>query len=322
LRKGEFRALTGPNYRRVHIAFSVLGWCAITPVSPAQSAYPLQSFSAIIESYFTANPAARGMVDRFTWSEFRGRVNDHWSAVFTEIQFPTFGELDDTYVQYEDDLDVVRAGRQRSGFGFGSWSDLYYNVVARLPLIRTQSILPDYSLLTFGSGARWTRTSGDWQVEGSVEDASLQSRQVLPVAASTVQFRLQRDLGPVLVGLNALDLTKSEDPGTYQAYGIDLRTGWQRFLLKAEALTSKSDDENPRGYYADLTYLTPFPIRTQLGARVESYGYSGSRSEQVTTLGVRVVPCPYLMLVLDRGWESGPALPTGEYGGYSSPAAI
>ena len=293
-------------------------------VSAAEEKYPLRSVDLITEIYFIATPQFRGLVHRGDWFEIKARVDDNWSATITNFQLRDRNLLDETYLQYENTASVTKAGRLRSIFGFGKWTDLFYNVMSRNPMIRSLPVLDQYSLLNFTSGGETHFYRDGWELALQVGDSQLSDRQFLPGRANAIQARLQAPIGDGQLGLNVAKVDKGTFGPGGEVFGLDFRRIAKRVQLRAEVLGSRGSGLTSKGYYADLTYRLPGNHRTQVGVRLEEYAM-GVTSTRLMTAGMRYVPIPQLAFTLNYGWtpkfgvleqkaQSGYAPPPG-YGG-------
>jgi hypothetical protein len=209
--------------------------------------------------------------------------------------------LDETYLQYEDLASVWRAGRFRGIFGFGKWSDLFYNVVSRNPMVRSLPVIDSYSLQGFTSGGELHFYRGGWTLGFQFGDSTLSERQLLPEKKNVTQARVQAPLGDSQVGLNIANVDAGAFGPGGQVFGLDYRWVANRVQVRAEVIGSRGSGLTSRGYYADLSYRLPGNHRTQLGVRLEEYAM-GATSTRLVTAGMRYVPIPELAFNLNYGW--------------------
>ncbi|HSI73450.1 MAG TPA: hypothetical protein VK934_09755 [Fimbriimonas sp.] len=268
----------------------------------ADEKFPLQSVSVIHESFFISTPAFRGLVHRAEWLEVKARVNKNWSATITDLQFRDRNILDETYLQYENDMLMGRAGRLRGAFGLGDWSDLFYNVVTRQPMIRSMPVLDRYALNGFTSGGEAHLFQDGMQLSLQYGDSTLTERQFLPHKGNVGQARLSGTIGDAAVGTSFAKIGNGPFGPGGQVFGLDLDHVANRVHLRAELMASQGSGLTSKGYFADLGYRLPGNIRTEIGVRLEEYAM-GSTRERMMTAGARYVPLPQLAFNLNYGWE-------------------
>ncbi len=283
-------------------AFAILSASALA--APSDQRYPLKSVDLITEIYFIASPQFRGLTHRGDWFELKARANDNWSATITSYQLRDRNLLDETYIQYEDRASVVKAGRLRGIFGFGKWSDLFYNVISRSPMVRMLPVLDQYNLQTFTSGGEYHLYKDGFDFGLQVGDGNLSDRQFLPTKTNVIQGRAQMSLADSQVGLNVAKVDRGPLSAGGEVYGLDFRRIANRVQVRAEVVGSRGSGVTGKGYYADFSYRLPGNQRTQVGIRLEEYAM-GDTSTRLMTAGVRFVPLPQLAVNLNYGWTPG-----------------
>jgi hypothetical protein len=268
----------------------------------ADEKYPLQSVDVIHESFFMSTPQFKGLVHRTEWLEVKARANKNWSATITDLQLRDRNFLDETYLQYENDALMTRLGRLRGAFGQGDWSDLFYNVVARQPIIRMMPTLDFYTIQGFTSGAEAHLYRNGAELALQYGDSALTDRQFLPHKGNVGQARLSGSLGDATVGVSYGRIGKGPFGPGGSIYGLDLDHVANRVHLRAELVASQGSGLSSRGYFADIGYRLPGNIRTEVGVRLEEYAMGSTRARMMTA-GARYIPLPQLAFNLNYGWE-------------------
>ncbi|CAN5406363.1 hypothetical protein BH11ARM1_BH11ARM1_07340 [soil metagenome] len=275
--------------------------------------HALQSFDFIHETYFVSNPASRGLTHRLEWTQVRARLNDHWLAEIGDIQMINQNVLDETYLQFEDQSTVVRAGRLRSTVGLSTWSDMFYNVSSRAPIVRFMPLVGSFSLLNFQSGVSASANVGEVEIKASVADGQVSSRQALPSKLNLFEGRAQISIGNSLVGFDFSGLDRGSFGTDAKVYGLDFRGAQGRWSWMGEWQKGTGGGTLGEGFYGDLSYRLVHPVRPQLGIRIEGYK-SGGLAFNMATVGIKVIPVKQLTLNLNYGFDT----PFKVYSGSSS----
>jgi hypothetical protein len=296
-------------------ALAILGAAGLAAVGSCADDRPylLRSVDLIHETFFIATPAWRGFAHRGSWTEVKARLDDHWSGTITNYQLRDRNLLDETYVEYENAANLVRVGKMRGVFGQGRWTDLFYNVVSRYPIIRSAPLLDRFSLLSFNSGVEWHGYHGSWELGVQLADAQLADRQLLPQKHNVAQGRLQATVGGGQVGASVVKVEAGPFGSAGEVFGLDYRWIANRVQVRAELVGSRGSGLTSKGYFADLSYRLPGNHRTQVGVRLEEYAM-GSTYARMMTGGIRFVPMPQLAISLNYGWSPSFGMLSGDGG--------
>jgi hypothetical protein len=239
------------------------------------------------------------------WSELKFDLNRHWHAVYSENQYGGEIETDEAYLQFENASSSLRLGRTRSGFGFGSWSDLWYSPVVSAPICRFMPLADGMGLMDAGSGAELTIWKGDVQAELGILDRELGEHETMPRHMDQLRGRLQVHKGDLIVGFNALTKRGSFSGESPRVLGLDYRWSAPRVLVRGEAMQGYGAGK-ASGFYTDLTYRPPHFPRTQVACRYEGYKVAGVENSSLYTFGVRQVVTTNLALTLNYTWGQVP----------------
>ena len=258
----------------------------------------------INETYFSSGPDSRGLDHDADWTELHANLGDRYSCVFSQFRYDADSMLDEDYLKCDENRFSLRAGRMRSAFGFGSWSDLWYNPVISMPICRFMPLANGVSLGNFNSGIELKTWNGPLQGELAFLDLNPSESRVLPRSMNFERARVQMAKGSLLLGINALVSNGDLSSNASDVLGLDYRWTSPRVIVRGEAMRGYGASAG-RGYYTDCTYRPPRFFRTELGGRVEGYESSGMRAH-LYTAGVRQIMSPNLALTLDYSWGSVP----------------
>ena len=266
-----------------------------------------RDFRLIQEAYFDGGSGVHGLHQTATWTELHVTASPSWSGVFSDFHYGNDGMLDEDYVQYDGKSYALRAGRMRSAFGFGAWSDLWYNPVFSEPIARFMPLASGVDLSNFNSGLEARAWRGNVQAEFAVLNAAPGEEQVLPGKMDFDRARVQLTQGKLILGLNVLAQDARFSGDSARAFGVDYRLTAPRLVLRGEAVEGLGNGVNGKGYYADATYRAPKFFRTELGGRIEGYrADAGLNDSTLYTLGARQILTPNLALTLDYSWGHVP----------------
>ena len=259
----------------------------------------------IQETYFTASSGSRGLQHSADWTEVHAALSNHLSAVLSDFKYGRDGMLDEDYLEFDQDRSSVRAGRLRSAFGFGSWSDLWYNPVISMPICRLMPLADGINLSNFNSGVEAKAWNGSIQGELAVLNVNPSEETVLPGNLSFERARVQVADGTLLLGVNAIAQNGNLSRSSPHALGLDYRWTASHVLVRGEAMQGYGSGSVGRGYYTDVTVRPPKFFRTQLGGRVDNFDGHGIRAN-LYTAAVRQILTPNLSLSLNYSWGSVP----------------
>jgi hypothetical protein len=261
----------------------------------------------IQESYFQSGSGMHGLQQQATWTELHANLSSNYSAVLSDFHYGNDGMLDEDYLQFDGKAYALRAGRMRSAFGFGTWSDTWYNPVFSLPISRFMPLAGNINLSNFNSGVEARLWNGPIQGEVAILNQNPAEEQILPGRMDFDRARLQVDKGSLILGLNALAQNGEFAGNKPRALGLDYRYTAPRLVFRGEAMEGFGQAGNAKGFYTDATYRPPRFFRTQLGARIEGYRDDADfAASSLFTLGARQIVSPNLALTLNYSWGNVP----------------
>lgn len=255
-----------------------------------------------VETYLWAGREMRGVQHRQNWEQLTLHAPTKWSAVATNLQEIDENHLDETYVQYDDGANNLRAGVLRTAFGFSDWADLFYTGIIDLPILRTEDITPDLDLYRFHSGMQMTRSQGNLQIQAALVDVHLANRQFLPDRMDRGVLRLQSVLGPWILGVSGLKQVAGSDSNDNKVYGADFRWTAPNLVLRGEAVKGESTGGGSHGFYVDAFYRPGRLTKSRLVARLEQFkAFDDPRTARHATLGLRQVLNQNFTLAVNYG---------------------
>lgn len=292
---------------RFSLKRSYLGLCLFAcPLAFAQE-YPASDYTAVhglFEQFFTADRSGRGIKSQMGFWQLTTNLSPTTQFVTSYLQQGDDHAVDELYGQLDTGPVVFRAGRFRSAFGFSNWSEMHYNPIIALPLVRAynQAVAPDISLNRLDRGLDVRGGSPTIQYQIAVVDSSDNDWQVVPETLHSTVARLQASMGPVMLGLNGFAKINGGDLSEKRIIGADLRWTGRRTQLRGEIIKGLGKTEGSSGYYVDLFYRPERLARTQLGARIQGFHSldTGSKA-QLATFGVRQFITPVLTLNVNYG---------------------
>lgn len=237
----------------------------------AQEGYPSNFFGVhgAFEQFFVIQSGKKPAATQ-SFFQVSSNFNASLSFVGSYAQIPGDRWVEDTYLQYSSGLNVMRAGRFRSAFGFSNWSELYYTPIIGLPMIRAygQNLTPGTPLnrLDRGFDLQGGRPALQYQV--ALVDAKDNDWQITPSSPNTLVGRIQAAIGPVMIGLNGLAQISGSNAAQRSLGGMDFRWTAPRLQLRGEVVRGIGT-KHVGGYYVDLFYRPPKLARTQVGARIQ-----------------------------------------------------
>jgi len=270
--------------------------CAFFAVASSQG-----QISGTAETYFSSDITLHGFVHAFSWVEVNDRFTPRLKGTFSLTEGRTRRTLDEVCVSYEAGDWLVRGGRIRTAFGFSNWSELFYNGFNHLPFLRTLRLADGVSLTRDDAGIEVTTGGPEMQVQAALIDNELSTFQVGPEKLRHGTLRLQRQQGPVILGLDALQGFEANG----DIYGVDLRWTTPRVIFRAEYMRGVGHGNTTSGYYADVSYRIPHLPRTQAVARTEWTDLGSPGTFELNTLGLRQFVTPNLSANVNYGWDSG-----------------
>jgi hypothetical protein len=243
-----------------------------------------------------------GVQHGLDWTELHVSFSENVSGLFSETEWGGHQYNDQDYLQFTGSNYELRFGRMDSGFGFGSWADLWYWPITNAPICRFMPLADGIDLMNSGSGLDIKSWNGAWQTEFGIYDQALSDHQTLPKRLQFERARLQLTRGNAIVGLNALarDANVSSSP---HALGIDYRYSEPRLLARGEIVQGYGAGHS-NGFYSDLTYRPPYFYRTQLATRFE--GFHGAGSCTLYTAGIRQIVNQNLAVSVNYSWGAVP----------------
>ena len=262
-------------------------------------------FRLIQETYFETGSQMRGLQHTADWTELRVNFNDQFSGVFSNFHYSSDGMLDEDYLSLDKNNYSLRAGRMRSAFGFGCWSDLWYNPVISRPICRFMPLADGINLSNLTSGAEAKVWNGPVQGEFAILNPNPSEEQVFSKDLSFDRARLQVSKGGLIAGFNAIARNGNLSSTSSHALGVDYRWTTDRVIIRGEAMRGYGLGANGHGAYTDLTYRPPKFFRTQIGGRVEDFEMPGVKAN-LYTAGIRQILTPNLALTLNYSWGSVP----------------
>ncbi len=261
----------------------------------------------IQESYLESGLGMHGFQQQATWTELHAALNDNYSAVLSNFRYGNDSSLDEDYLQYDGKSYALRAGRMRSAFGFGTWSDTWYNPVISLPIARFMPLSGSINLSNFNSGVEARLWNGPVQAEVAVLNQNPSDEQILPGRMDFDRARLQVNKGSLIVGFNALVQNGQFSGSAPRALGLDYRWTAPRLVVRGEAMQGFGRAGSAKGFYTDATYRPPRFFRTQFGARIEGFRDDADfAASTLYTLGARQIVTPNLALTLNYSWGNVP----------------
>lgn len=260
----------------------------------AQTAYPI---SGVLESYFLASPTRRGAQHQLSWGELVARPASQVRLTYSFTQFPSYRTHDEAYAEIASGQTLVRAGRMRSAFGFSDWSEIMYNGINHIPLIRLTNLGGGIQPLRNDSGVEITTSVGGLQVQAAALDPTLTRRQILPDRITAGNVRVQAAMGDLLLGLSAFN-----DFATRQTnLGLDARWTSTRIQVRGEIMRG-SGRSSSWGGYVDAFLRLPNHHRTQAVARTEVVDRWNAPPITLQTVGLRQILSPNVTVALNYGW--------------------
>jgi hypothetical protein len=200
-------------------------------------------------------------------------------------------ELYEAYGEWRSGKSWLRLGRFQVPFGIYNRSELYYVGLVYAPVLKYY-LSNGYQLARSEHGLTFTRAAGPWQVETALFSDNGGLGAVIP-SGREGSIRVQRYLGPVILGLNGMweDGVEPESGsrGRARFFGLDLRASRPSLILRGEAVTGHVPGGWPWGYYLDVLYRPVALQRGTLVGRVETArgrrGYEPTYRRQ--TIGVK-----------------------------------
>lgn len=258
----------------------------------------------VYESYFLTNRSFRGVVRRGSWDEINVDFKNGLGITASEVLLPTNHFLDERFIRTTlKDGTYLQAGRFRSAFGFGDWTELFYKGFNYVPIIRLFPVTNGISLFRDDTGAQATFNLGSFQFQTAAIDIAPSDEQFIPQRVNHANVRVQTMVGPVIVGGSVFSGFEHEE----RAFGLDFRYSIPRLIIRSEFIRGNGNTQSAEGFYADATFRVPGLLRTQLLARTEAYrDLSNNRTIALHTLGVRQVINQYFTLNLNYSFGSNP----------------
>ena len=301
---------------------------ACATISASAEQYP--SLTGLVENHidYDFGGATSNIGRQITWINTETDLSLDTTVVASVLNYNEQGlfdqgttSFDETYIEHYVGNDRFRIGRIRSAFGFSDWSELYYQGLPRLPLVRDYPSGGGLDLDRVDAGAEWQTTKNANQLTVAVIDANSGKFELLPEKINHVAVRLQSYQGAFIVGLNALQQLQYRSEES-QLYGFDLRWSSPHIQIRSEWDYDFAQGYRSQGSYTDITYHPPGLLRTTFIGRFEQV--SGVQSSQYDsegdpeclagtayTLGIKQILNPYLTLELSHTWNaSGGNLPS------------
>jgi hypothetical protein len=175
-------------------------------------------------------------------------------------------------------------------FGISNRSELYYVGLINGPVIK-YSQAEGGQLDRSGVGVGYLRSVGAGQVEAALFSSN--GREGPTASSGEGTIRLQRCVGPVILGLNGL-WGQTRDPqsknrGAVRFAGLDLRYSRPTLIVRGELVAGEVPDGCYQGFYLDLLYHPLSLHRFTLVGRTEAVqglpGYGAHYARQ--TLGFK-----------------------------------
>jgi hypothetical protein len=201
-------------------------------------------------------------------------------------------------------------------FGISNRSELYCVGLINGPVIK-------YSQAEGGQldrsevGVGYLRSVGAWQVEAAL--LSHDGLKALTASSGEGTIRLQRCVGPVILGLNGLwGQTRDLQSGTQGAVrfaGLDLRYSRPTLILRGELVAGGVPDGCYQGFYLDLLYhpvsLHRFTLvgRTEAVQGLPGYGHNCARQILRRTIATSGTERPWPSIRHSTPRTCGPAAP-------------
>lgn len=267
-------------------------------------------YSGTLETYFQTRQRIRGLYEPMSWGELRLRANSALKATLSTTQTGKFRTLDEACVDLEKGPDMMRLGRFRTRFGFSDWSELFYNGFNRLPLLRVTPIVDRLRLMRDDAGAEFDFGGPNVQAQVAVIDTSTSDAQIQPVRARAATARVEHAFGALILGLNGLANTTTDQ----KVIGLDARWSMPTLIVRAEAMKGLGGTKNGSGAYIDASYRIPSLLRTHLVGRIDHFEDESGGRTNLNTLGIRqvfhIVGSPGTVSInLNHTWgEVSPAL--------------
>lgn len=289
---------------------------AVTVILLAGACSVRAQISGTAEAYFVSNPQSHGVLQSMSWLEVNDRINPHFKSTFSYTKTKTMETFDEAYVAWQNDFNIVRAGRIRTAFGFSNWSELFYTGFTHGALVRMRPINGRLGLGRDDTGVEATLGTPSLQWQTAIIDTQADRFRWVPSRFRAATVRLQSLAGPVIVGGDILDEFAH---GTGIA-GVDLRWTAPRLQVRGEWMSGYGATKIGSGYYIDAAYRPFGWTWTQAVARNERFESVGGQKFQLNTLGVHQLLTQTLSCNVNYGWGHGDASvlgPTAGFRGFS-----
>jgi|GEM_PF-1842268 len=267
--------------------------------------------SGTLETYYQSTSRTRGLQNYLSWLEVNANLASNLRTTVSYITSSFGNAYDEAFVAYDQGPNSVQVGRFRTAFGFGDWSDAFYNGFNHLPLMRTNPLANRLALERDDTGAEITIGSDKWQVQAAAVDTRPGTDQFAPTKVRASTLRIQHPEGNFILGFDYLQGVSDHEG----VAGVDLRWSAPHLLVRGEAMRGFTGGKLGTGFYGDVTYRLPGYERTQLVGRVENYSNDRQGEFWVETVGLRQVLLANLTVNLNYGTatSSGQKTPYGSF---------
>jgi hypothetical protein len=191
-------------------------------------------------------------------------------------------ELYEAYGEWRTGKSWLRLGRFELPFGIYNRSELYYVGLIYAPILKYY-LSGEYQLGRSEHGLTFTHASGPWQIETALFSKHGGLQAILP-SGGEGSLRIQRFLGPVILGLNG-EWEDGIDPqsgahGKAHFLGLDFRASRPSLIVRGEVVSGHVPGGSPWGYYLDLLYR---PVALQHGTIVGRVETASGRGDDEPT---------------------------------------